>query len=364
MEPPVAPGLNDNDLVTHFFALSFDMLCVADSNGYFIRLNPSWMDVLGYSLEELMAKPYVDFVHPDDLNATIRESDALQNGRKVITFENRYRTKQGGWKWLSWNAVPQEDGLVFAVARDVTAEKLERQHLDDLVHKLERANHELDQFAHVVSHDLKSPLRAMMSLSEFIVEDMGEDLSPEVKGHVKMLRERVAGMNRFIEDLLNFARAGTKEKPVDWIDLNSVLAEVISGLECPEGYEVELPDVLQPIQGHWVELVQVFQNLLANAIKYRAVQNGNASVKQESMDDMWIFSIQDNGIGVPLAQQERIFKLFKRAVDDGSVEGTGLGLALVKKIVEGVGGRIWVNSEEGKGATFKFTWPKTITTSI
>ena len=146
--------------------------------------------------------------------------------------------------------------------------------------------------------------------------------------------------------------------------MNSVLAEVISGLECPEGYEVELPDVLQPIQGHWVELVQVFQNLLANAIKYRAVQNGNASVKQESMDDMWIFSIQDNGIGVPLAQQERIFKLFKRAVDDGSVEGTGLGLALVKKIVEGVGGRIWVNSEEGKGATFKFTWPKTITTSI
>ncbi|MBP8073243.1 MAG: PAS domain S-box protein, partial [Bacteroidia bacterium] len=176
--------------LAQFYELSLDMFCLAGKDGYFKFLNQAWESCLGYTRDELLAIPYVDFVHPDDKEATYGAAKMLASGKYVINFENRYKAKDSSWKWLSWMASPQEDGSIYAVARDITSQKEDAKATELLLRKLEMTNQELDRFAYVVSHDLKTPLRGIINLTEWIVEDMGENLKPEVAEHLRMLQER------------------------------------------------------------------------------------------------------------------------------------------------------------------------------
>ena len=145
--------------LAQFYELSLDMFCMADKHGYFTYLNQAWENCLGYSRKELTELPYVDFVHPEDKESTNSASKRLNSGQLVMHFENRYIAKDGSCKWLSWMASPQPDGGVYAVARDITAQKEDARATELLLRKLELTNQELDRFAYVVSHDLKTPLR-------------------------------------------------------------------------------------------------------------------------------------------------------------------------------------------------------------
>jgi PAS domain S-box-containing protein len=341
-----------------FFELSPDLFVFSNASGDYRLLNPAWEKILGYSLEEFMQKPTLYYVHPDDLPETVRVRRALVEGTTVVTFENRYLAKDGTWKWLSWNAVPQSDGSIYAVARDITLQKEDEKITQLLLRKLEQRNQELDQFAYIVSHDLKSPLRSIINLSEWIKEDLGDALKPEVAGQIDLLQSRVVRMQRLIEDLLQYAKTGRGELPLETVNLNQLLAEVIEGQARPVGFQILVPKPLTEIAGRTIELYQLFENLIGNAVKYRAADDGRVSITQQDEGDHWQFKVQDDGIGIDPKHHKRIFQVFQRLDAAEEIEGTGIGLALVQKIIHAMGGSIGLTSQEGKGSTFLFTWPK------
>lgn len=345
------------DQLSHFFALSLDLFCVAGADGYFKVLNSAWVDTLGYSKEELLSRPYIDFVHPEDKTATAHQQQRIKDGLLVIDFQNRYRHQDGSWRWLSWKATPQPDGTIYAVARDITQQKEDERATQVLLRNLEASNKELDQFAFVVSHDLKSPLRSISHLVEWIREDLEGHPNAEAEEHLNLLANKAVRMQRLIEDLLHYARSGRRDMPFERVPLAPILAEILEALSKPDDYEIVVLGELRPIWGVQSDLYLVFQNLIGNAIKYRSPGPGRLTIQQTLQGDMWVIAFQDNGIGIDAKHHERVFQVFQRLQTDEQVEGTGIGLALVKKIVDGAGGTILLASAPGRGSTFTIYWP-------
>lgn len=344
--------------LVQFYELSLDMFCFAGKDGYFKFLNQAWENCLGYTREELTRIPYIDFVHPDDKGSTSVAAGKLSSGLAVINFENRYKAKDGSWKWLSWMASPQDDGGIYAVARDITSQKADEMATQLLLQRLERSNQELDRFAYIVSHDLKTPLRGIMNLTDWIIEDLGTDLKPGVAEHLRMLQERVNKIQSLINDLLLFSRTGRSGSKVDVVDVGELVRELKDSLEIPQGFQVDVAGPMPSVKGVRVELFQLFQNLLVNAIKFRSSDQGWVRLSCKDAGEKWQFTVEDNGIGIAPKHYDRVFEIFQRLGEAAHVEGTGVGLAIVKKIVDGAGGEIHVEPAESKGARFVFTWPK------
>jgi signal transduction histidine kinase len=216
-------------------------------------------------------------------------------------------------------------------------------------------NRELDQFAYVSSHDLKAPLRAIANLSEWIEEDLEGQASPEVKQHMNLLRKRVHRMEALINGLLDYSRVGRSHVPIETVNVATLLAEVIDSLDPPPTFRVEAK-AMPTIQTRRLPLSQVFSNLISNAIKHCHRDDGKIWITAQQKDKFYEFSVSDNGQGIAPEHQTRIFTIFQTLEPRDKTENTGIGLSIVKKIVETEGGKVWVESEPGKGATFCFTW--------
>lgn len=222
---------------------------------------------------------------------------------------------------------------------------------------LERRNTELDQFAYVTSHDLKAPLRGIANLSRWIEEDLEEAISPEVAGQFDLLRGRVSRMDAMIEGILQYSRIGRTEVAPQSVDVKALLTDVIDLLHPPPGVAITLDDDMPLLLTQRLSLQQVFQNLLSNAIKHHDKPGGCIHVGVRCYAGGHEFSVTDDGPGIAPKYHDNIWMLFQTLQARDKVENTGVGLALVKKIVEGQGGTVGVTSEEGQGATFRFTWP-------
>lgn len=223
--------------------------------------------------------------------------------------------------------------------------------------ELARSNQDLDQFAYVASHDLKAPLRGIANLTEWIEEDLGDRITGESREHMQLLKGRVHRMEALIDGILTYSRAGrVHEEPRD-VDVGALLAECIEMLDPPAGTEVVIGPDMPVLRTEQVPLQQVLMNLVGNAIKYNRRPGARVEVTSALAGNDWRFSVSDNGPGIDERYRERIWQIFQTLAPRDKVEGTGIGLSVVRRIVESRGGRTWLDSELGKGTTFHFTWP-------
>ena len=344
-----------------FFELSLDMLCTAGFDGWFIEVNAAFARALGYQPEELLARPYIDFVHADDREATQAEAAKLAAGVGVVCFENRYRHRDGSYRWLSWSsAADLEHELVYCVVKDESERRKQGWVVTELLAELERSNTDLAQFAYAASHDLSEPLRMVSSYVQLLAERYAGQLDKDADEFIGFAVDGAARMKVLIDDLLAYSRAGGMVAPWRPVDCGTLVSSTLAALDgavrdC--GAEVVVED-LPTLDADPGQLAQVFHNLLANSLKF--VLPGvpaKVRVSAERTGDGWCFSVKDNGIGVAEEHRERIFVMFKRLHGRGEYPGTGIGLALCQKVVDRFGGRIWVEGDPAHGSIFRFTVP-------
>lgn len=219
-------------------------------------------------------------------------------------------------------------------------------------------NKELDQFTYVVSHDLKAPLRAIANLSEWIEEDLEGKLDEENRHQMDLLRKRVHRMEALINGLLQFSRVGRRQSTVETVRVGELLTDIIDSLAPPADFKIEIQEPMPTLQTDTLPLQQVFSNLLSNAIKHHHQPDGHIHISAKPQLDGYEFAVRDNGPGIAEDYHDKIFQIFQVLDSRDLTENTGIGLSIVKKIVESKGGTIRVESEPNQGTTFRFTWPK------
>jgi PAS domain S-box-containing protein len=226
----------------------------------------------------------------------------------------------------------------------------------------EEAYRELDQFAYVASHDLKAPLRGIANLAQWIEDDLGQHLGAESAEHMRLLQGRVRRMEALIDGILAYSRAGRAPSKPELVDVGQLVRDVVELLAPGESVATELPAEMPTVEADRVPLQQVFMNLIGNAMKFTRAVRADPIVRLTWRDngDAFEFAVSDNGPGIAPEYHERIWGIFQTLEARDKVEGTGIGLSVVKKIVEGRGGRVWLESSTGAGATFHFTWPRTM----
>jgi PAS domain S-box-containing protein len=353
-------------------------------DGSLERVNQKFSEIVGYSKEELLATTFQEITEPADLAADLTLLEQLLNGEvKEYTLEKRYIHKQGQHVWVSLTtSLVRElaiDGQIgapqyfMAAIKDITERKqleaINQTQTTDLLRlnnslmltqqRLEERNQELDSFVYTVSHDLKAPLRSISNLSEWIEDDLDGQMSEDNQKQFQLLRQRVQRMNYLIDGLLRYSRVGRQELLSETVDVAQLLSETIDSLDPPASFKIEIVSPLPTLNTKKILLDQIFANLLSNAIKHHHRATGQIKITAEDKGDLYQFSIADDGPGIPTgASQKRIFEIFQTLQSNVSSENTGIGLALVKKIVEGEGGQIWLDEEVVSGAKFCFTWPK------
>lgn len=239
-------------------------------------------------------------------------------------------------------------------------EKLYRQRVElrEANDKLLRANEQLDEFVYIVSHDLKAPLRGISSLASFIEEELGTNASAELKELLYMMKNRLDRMQGLIDGVLHYSRLGNMVGDKENISVKSLIMNILELLDPPNHIRIELPDHLPTLHAEKIKLHEVFQNLINNGIKYNNKDNGFVKISYKDYPDHYVFSVSDNGIGIKKEHFQNIFQIFHTLVPKDKTESTGLGLTIVKKIVEQQGGKVEIYSIPEEGSTFSFTWMK------
>jgi PAS domain S-box-containing protein len=317
---------------------------------------------LGYSREEFAELTLSDYEAREQPEETLVHIEAVKR-QECQNFVTEHRTKSGEIRNVAVSAQALtlgEQQYLYAIYRDITALRQAQEGLKQYAKSLERSNKELEHFAYVASHDLQEPLRKIGSFSELLARKYKGQLDEKADSYIGYIVDGAQRMQILINDLLAFSRVTTKGKEFAPVDCNALLARVQADLEfaikesCAHLSVAELPTVVADAG----QLGQVFQNLIGNALKYRAPgQPPEIGVSAVERDGEWLFSVSDSGIGIEPQHFERVFQLFQRLHTREEYSGTGIGLALCKKIIERHGGKIWLESAAGKGATFFFTVP-------
>ena len=244
------------------------------------------------------------------------------------------------------------------LTREIAERKRAEEKQAELLEEVESVNQELKDFAYIVSHDLKAPLRGISTLAEWISTDYADKLDEDGKEQMDLLMARTERMHNLIDGILQYSRVGRIHEEQVSVNLNELVPEVIEMLKPPENIKIEIENELPTVLCEQTRIMQVFQNLLSNAVKYMDKPRGQIKVGCVTDNGYWKFSVSDNGPGIEEKDFEKIFQIFQTLVPRDEFESTGIGLTLIKKIVESYDGKIWVESKPGKGSTFFFTLPR------
>ncbi len=335
---------------------------IIDKNRRLIRWNKNLEKISGYSLKEISNMNILDFfLEKNILNDKLKE--VFDKGR--LNFEINFISKNGistPFYFMGKYKEIHKDIFLIGVGIDISDRKRAEEKLKIILNRLEISNKELEQFAYIASHDLQEPLRMISSYVQLLAKRYKGKLDDEADDFIYYAVDGTNRMKQLINDLLTYSRVGTRGKPFDRVDCDKILDRALNNLTklIEENSAIIIRNSLPEVMADGSQMEQLFQNLISNAIKFRNKAPPRILISAENKNENWIFSVQDNGIGIDPEYFERIFVIFQRLHTREEYPGTGIGLALCKKIVERHKGKIWVDSQLGEGATFYFTIPERI----
>ncbi|MGB6295454.1 MAG: PAS domain S-box protein [Rivularia sp. (in: cyanobacteria)] len=347
--------------------------------GIWTFLSAAWADITGFKVEDSLLKSFTNLMYAEEDKLQSKElfESAISGEAEYFQYEFRILTQDGNFRWLEMYAEIEHnsDGEtlgVYGTLNDVTERKQTEAVLqaraDELAQinlillqttsELEKRNKELDQFAYVTSHDLKAPLRAIANLSEWIEEDLEEALTEDTQKQMNLLRGRVYRMEALINGLLHYSRVGRIKTQPETVVVAQLLAEIIDSIAPPQEFTIEIVGEMPTLFTERIPLQQVFSNLISNAVKHHDRSDGKVIISVQEQETFYEFTVADNGKGIAEQYHEKIFVIFQTLEARDKRENTGIGLAIVKRIVEESGGTIALESQVGKGTSLKFSWAK------
>jgi PAS domain S-box-containing protein len=340
-------------------------IVITDSQGYAEWVNDGFVRLTGYSFDEVVGKRTMDILHGKRTNQEVKEQLLTAIDQHLPFSGELLKYKKDGtafWTQITMTPITADDTVgenkFIFIESDITTRKLAEEKMGVYMKNLEKTNSELDKFAYVVSHDLKAPLRAIGNLTGWIEEDMGDNMPEELRSHFSTIKGRVVRMEGLINGILDYTKAAKKGGELLSFSSDELVRETIDLIGPPAAAVIHVRENLPVMRAERVKLQQIFLNLIHNAIKYNDKEDVLVEVGFEDAGTEWKFFVKDNGPGIEPRYHDKIFVIFQTLNARDEVESRGVGLAIVKKIIEEEGGRIWVESDKGKGATFFFTWPK------
>lgn len=277
---------------------------------------------------------YIVIMITNRINSMVRVADTISKGRFTIVEDYR-----------------NDELSALASSLNIMSRRLEKN-----IQDLENKNEELNKFAYVVSHDLKAPLRGIYNVISWIEEDLSEELSPALRKYLDIIPKRTQRMEALINGLLDYARIN-KKTPPERVDLNTLVSEITQSI-VPRTFKLDIGK-LPELYTERLKLEQVFSNLISNAVKYAKPENAHIEIKCQKVLTFYEFSVKDNGIGIDAEYHQKIFEIFQTLREKNEMESTGVGLAIVKKIIDEQGENIYVQSKLGEGTEFTFSWRNT-----
>ncbi len=336
------------------------------ADGKILESNEQLARMFGYDSREEFIAEYATSQNYVDPGTRERMLEQIRRDGYIQNFEARFYRKDRSIFWARYSArLYPEQGWIEGVAEDITEQKLAEQQLRETLADLKRSNADLEQFAYVASHDLQEPLRMVASFVQLLADRYRGRLDADADEFIGYAVDGAKRMQQLILDLLEYSRVGTRGQPLRPTDANAVLAGALWNLELAiqETGAIVTHDPLPVVLADPLQLGQLLQNLIGNAIKFRSSEpprvhiSAREVVEGAATSKVWEFAVRDNGLGIAPEYFEKIFMIFQRLHSREAYPGTGIGLAICKKIVERHGGRIWVESAPGQGSTFYFTLP-------
>jgi PAS domain S-box-containing protein len=349
----------------HFFRLSIELLAITNYEGVFTQTNPTWQKTLGYTDAELHGRPLHEFIHPEDRASTADVVKNILRSDTPLYFESRFRTRDGTYRWLGWTIAPfAAEGLLYIFARDMT-ERREREEeirrlngdLEQRTLSLQVLNQELESFSYSLAHDLRTPLRSISAYSEMLVSGEAGELPAEVIRMLRTVHRNSGRMTQLMDDFLAFFRVARKDVKQETIAMSAVAREAIASINIDEKRAIDFRvGELPSAKGDPAMVLQIFVNLISNAVKFTGLKE-RAEIEIGTVPDRapTVYFVRDNGVGFNMKYYNRLFGVFERLHRREEFDGTGIGLAIVQKIVQRHGGTVWAESVVDKGAAFYFT---------